>query len=89
MWRWTALVAYLVICLFDFVVVPVWFGLNRPELSSFVELINSIDNESVQMELMRKMVGQHEPFSLKGGGLLHLAFGAILTGTTLGGKPGG
>ena len=86
MWRWIALVAYLVICIYDFVVVPVWFGLNRPDLASFVTMINSLESETVQMELMRKMVGQHEPFTLKGGGLLHLSFGAILTGTTLGGK---
>ena len=80
-WRWTALIVYLVICIYDFVVVPVWFGLNRPDLASFVTMINSLESETVQMELMRKMVGQHEPFTLMGGGLLHLSFGAILTGT--------
>jgi len=86
MWRWIALSAYLIICIYDFVVVPVWFGLNRPDLASFVTMINSLESETVQLELMRKMTGQHEPFTLKGGGLLHLSFGAILTGTTLGGK---
>ena len=26
---------------------------------------------------------EHEPFTLKGGGLFHLSYGAILTGSTL------
>jgi len=85
-WRWVALSAYIVICIYDFVVVPIWFGLNRPDLASFVTMINSLESETVQMELMRKMVGQHEPFTLMGGGLLHLSFGAILTGTAFGSK---
>ena len=36
------------------------------------------------MELMKKLTGQHEPFTLLGGGLFHLAFGALLTGTAMG-----
>jgi hypothetical protein len=42
----------------------------------------------VQMEYLKKLVSQHEPFTLKGGGLFHLAFGALLTGSTLGNKKG-
>jgi len=40
----------------------------------------------VQMEYLKKLVSQHEPFTLKGGGLFHLAFGALLTGSVFGGK---
>ena len=36
------------------------------------------------MELMKKLTGQHSPFTLMGGGLFHLAFGAILTGSAIG-----
>ena len=42
----------------------------------------------VQMELMKKLTGQHEPFRLLGGGLFHLAFGAILTGSSFANKKG-
>ena len=38
----------------------------------------------IQMELMTKLTGQHSPFTLMGGGLFHLAFGAILTGSAVG-----
>jgi hypothetical protein len=64
--------------------VPVWYGLNRPNIEQFMEIINSTEHVLVQMELMKKLTGQHEPFTLMGGGLFHLAFGAILTGSAVG-----
>ena len=51
-----------------------------------MEIINSTKEPMVQMELMKKLTGQHEPFTLLGGGLFHLAFGAILTGSSLASK---
>ena len=83
-WRWTALSIYLLICFYDFLFVPVWYGLNRPDISQFMDIINSTEDTLVQMELMKKLTGQHSPFTLMGGGLFHLAFGAILTGSAFG-----
>ena len=83
-WRWTALSIYLLICFYDFLFVPVWYGLNRPDISQFMDIINSTEDTLVQMELMKKLTGQHNPFNLMGGGLFHLAFGAILTGSAIG-----
>jgi len=83
-WRWTALSVYLVICLYDFMVVPIWYGLNRPDLATFIEILNTVGDPLIQLELMKKMTGQHSPFTLMGGGIFHLAFGAILTGTAFG-----
>ena len=85
-WRWAALSVYLLICFYDFLFVPVWYGLNRPNIEQFMEIINSTEHVLVQMELMKKLTGQHEPFTLMGGGLFHLAFGAILTGSAVGMK---
>ena len=85
-WRWTELIVYLVICVYDFIVVPVWFGLNRPALSNFITLLNTVQDPLIQLELMKKMTGQHSPFTLMGGGLFHLAFGALLTGSVFGQK---
>ena len=82
-WRWAALIVYLLICFYDFLFVPVWYGLNRPNIEQFMEIINSTEHVLVQMELMKKLTGQHEPFTLMGGGLFHLAFGAILTGSAV------
>ena len=83
-WRWAALIVYLLICFYDFLFVPVWYGLNRPNIEQFMEIINSTEHVLVQMELMKKLTGQHEPFTLMGGGLFHLAFGAILIGSAVG-----
>ena len=83
-WRWTALGVYLVICLYDFMVVPIWYGLNRPDLATFIEILNTVKDPLIQLELMKKMTGQHSPFTLMGGGIFHLAFGAILTGSAFG-----
>jgi len=83
-WRWTALSVYLVICLYDFMVVPIWYGLNRPDLATFIEILNTVEDPLIQLELMKKMTGQHNPFTLMGGGIFHLAFGAILTGSAFG-----
>ena len=85
-WRWTALLVYLIICIYDFVVVPVWFGLNRPDLSAFITHLNTVEDPLIQLELMKKLTGQHHPFTLLGGGLFHLAFGALLTGSVFGQK---
>ena len=88
-WRWTALITYLVICIYDFMVVPIWYGISRAmllDVDSYMTNLQLIDDPMVQMEYMKKLVSQHEPFTLKGGGLFHLAFGALLTGSTLGGK---
>ncbi len=83
-WRWTALSVYLVICLYDFMVVPIWYGLNRPDLATFIEILNTVGDPLIQLEMMKKLTGQHSPFTLMGGGIFHLAFGAILTGSAFG-----
>ena len=65
---------------------PVWYGLSRAmllDVDSYMVNLLLIDDPMVQMEYMKKLVSQHEPFTLKGGGLFHLAFGALLTGSTL------
>ena len=83
-WRWTALILYLMICFYDFMFVPIWYGLNRPELSMFIDILNTVEDPLIHLELMKKLTGQHNPFTLMGGGLFHLAFGAILTGSAFG-----
>ncbi len=83
-WRWAALTLYLAICLYDFMIVPIWFGLNRPDIAMFIDILNTVEDPLIQLELMKTLTGQHNPFTLMGGGLFHLAFGAILTGSAFG-----
>ena len=87
-WRWTALIVYLVICIYDFMVVPIYNGIARMglDLADYMSHLKEIEDPLVQMEYLKKLVSQHEPFTLKGGGLFHLAFGALLTGSVFGGK---
>jgi tryptophan-rich sensory protein len=83
-WRWTALSVYLLICFYDFMFVPIWYGLNRPDITVLMTVLASTDEVLVQMELMKTLTAQHSPFTLMGGGIFHLAFGAILTGSAVG-----
>ena len=73
---WKAMLAFVYagICLFDFVVVPAWIGITRPPL----EVMATFD-----IEFVKTVYTQHSPFTLQGGGLFHLAFGALLTGSAL------
>ena len=43
-WRWTALIVYLAICVFDFMIVPIWFGVMRPDYHMFLEEVRAIDD---------------------------------------------
>ena len=66
-----------------------WYGISRATLldvDAYMSNLQLIDDPVVQMEYLKKLVSQHEPFTLKGGGLFHLAFGALLTGSTLGNR---
>ena len=83
-WHWTALTVYLVICVFDFMVVPMWFGFMRPDYHTFLEEGRMIDDTMIQLELMKKLTQHHSPYTLQMGGLFHLAFGALLTGSAFG-----
>ena len=83
-WHWTALIVYLIICVFDFMVEPIWFGFMRPDYHTFLEEVRMIDDTMIPLELMKKLTQHHSPYTLQMGGLFHLAFGALLTGSAFG-----
>jgi hypothetical protein len=64
--------------------VPIWYGLNRPDISELMKIVNETQDTLVRLDLLKTLVSQHSPFTLMGGGLFHLAFGAILTGSAVG-----
>ena len=82
-WKAIMAIIYAAICIFDFIVVPSWIGINRKDIS--MDLITGMAtiDPSVQIELIKAAYREHEPFTLQGGGLFHLAFGALLTGSAL------
>ena len=77
-------VVYAVICVFDFIVVPSWIGMTRADVLAGFEMmqLTTLDPQ-VQIKLIDSLTYQHMPFTLQGGGLFHLAFGALLTGSAL------
>lgn len=78
---------YAIICIFDFIVVPIWIGLNRPSNAVIDERLHQIHEhemgDSIARQMVKPLTHQHEPFTLKGGGLFHLSFGALLTGSAV------
>jgi len=85
-WRNIVVTVYLVICIYDFMFVPIYYGIARMglDLADYMSHLHEIEDPIVQLEYLKKLVSQHEPFTLKGGGLFHLSFGAIITGSVFG-----
>jgi len=87
-WRNIVVTVYLIICIYDFMFVPIYYGIARMglDLADYMSHLHEIEDPIVQLEYLKKLVSQHEPFTLKGGGLFHLSFGAIITGSVFGNK---
>lgn len=84
-WRPIAAVIYLCICLFDFVVMPVVYA-NTIDYVSVFEQLDKMTSEKAKVALIDKLDFDRqswEPATLGGGGMFHLAFGALLTGAAV------
>ena len=84
-WKVLAALVYFIICLVDFVVVPAVIGYDK--IIRFDKIMQmAIDHPHI-VEVIKaefRPVTDWIPFTLRGGGLFHIAFGAILTGAVLG-----
>jgi len=85
-WKPASAFIYSLICLCDFVIFPAYAGVNRPHLTLILTEIQGLDS-NVQQAAIRAATAGYEPFTLKGSGLFHLAFGALLTSAAI--KNGG
>lgn len=81
-WRSGCALVYTVIVFCDFVVFPAWVGLNRVDTLVLIESVKDLD-PGVQAQVINMAMREYAPFSLKGAGLVHLSFGAILTGAAM------
>lgn len=81
-WQKACAYVYLLICIFDFIIVPTWFGITRVVKDVEYEVFSKLD-PSVQIRMIDARTLQHEPYTLKGAGMFHLAFGALLTGSAV------
>ena len=90
-WKIACAIVYLTICILDFIVFPIYVAKAHQRFTSYeyYEKVNEIfvdNDEAVRIIVSNVRTGDWTPFSLKGGGLLHISFGAILTGSIIGRK---
>lgn len=76
-WRTYAAIVYLLICVFDFIVVPTWIGIHNEKLTTLISDIQNL-TPAVQTIILNHRLDQWQPLTLNAGGLFHMAFGAIL-----------
>jgi len=77
-------VIYAIICIFDFIIVPSFMGMVQKSQADTLDLTQLVTlDPAVQIQLLKSLVVQHEPFTLRGAGMFHLAFGALLTGSAI------
>ena len=87
-WKVSCAVVYLVICIFDFLIMPgmlTQFSENI-DYSQLYAQVNAMENYQAQVALLNKVdynVQTWSPLTLQGAGMFHIAFGAILTGVAM------
>lgn len=81
-WRSFAAYVYLLICLTDFIFMPVYYEYTNKLLDDvkIVELATRIKDPALQVEALKVLHDRRiwKPLTLSESGLLHVAFGAIL-----------
>lgn len=80
-WRPLLAVVYMLICLFDFIIAPAYVGLTRESLAEKVNAMKGVPVE-VMLVFSNKPTGW-DPLTLMYGGLFHMAFGVVLTGSAV------
>lgn len=96
-WRNVAAFVYLFICVFDIVLMPIFYEMNRPPLErgEIVAMVQHLE-PSNQVSAMQIISSEQkwEPLTVKDGSMFHIAFGAILgvaawsrQSSRLGGRP--
>lgn len=80
-WRHIAAYTYLMICIFDFMGMPIFYEIANPRTSTseLVAIVKPIEPAS-QVQALQILHEERswEPLTLSEGGLFHMAFGAIL-----------
>ena len=79
LWRPIAALVYLSICIFDFIIAPYYVQAQPHDLSEIFKYILQmpVEQQSESLAIMYAK-GQWQSLTLQGGGLFHIAFGAIL-----------
>lgn len=81
-WKAGLAFTYSLIVVFDFIVVPTWLGWHRPSMSELLIQMQTFTPD-MQLRIMETAYRAHIPYTLQNSGLVHIAFGALLTGSAL------
>lgn len=86
-WRPALAFSYIIICLFDFIVMPAIVEANNVEKGNLVEIAESINkiNDAAQVKAIEVVLAprEWEPKTLDGGAFFHIAMLSILTGAAI------
>jgi hypothetical protein len=78
-WRPAAAWVYLIICIFDFMIMPVWHLRSQGSLNNIYEISMRLRPED-QLQAIVQLAKRTswEPITVSDGSMFHLSFGAIL-----------
>lgn len=82
-WLPFAAATYIIICIFDFIIMPVYVAAHNSRIETRVfATLESKDAATFADGLVKANQAQRQwnPLTLLGGGMIHLSFGALLTG---------
>lgn len=85
-WRPASAFIYLAICVFDFMVMPSISALRQREYNQEVfERMLEVNDPEIRQIILNKVnfTNGWDPLTLRGSGLFHISFGAILTGAAI------
>lgn len=83
MWLSLSAMTYIAICVFDFMIMPIYTAAHNSKIESLVFRQLEGTNAAQFADTLVKSgqaTRQWNPLTLLGGGMFHLAFGALLTG---------
>ena len=84
-WKTAAAYVYILICIFDFLIMPAYMVYNNRDFSEKVISIMDESNRKYALDIIDRLsLRNWEPVTVYGGGVIfHIAFGAILTGAAV------
>lgn len=84
-WRPMVALTYLLIVILDFGIMPILYEMDRPDPAAAVTLALQFENPGAQVQALQTLQAQRNwsPITILGGGLFHVAMGAILTGAAI------
>lgn len=77
-WRACAAVAYLIICLFDFIIMPLIVFFAHDSFMAMTKEIAGLPPE-VQRVALDRILGPWQPLTLGCNGIFHISFGSLIS----------